>query len=100
MTREISDIIIALAGAAMLFIAMPWLFLHYASRLRRQEEINEVNQRLIEDLTERARRLDERAATLERIADVDSPASRSVGAVDPKQPLRDMSEAPDTGRKE
>ena len=67
MTREISDLIIALFGAFMIFVAMPWLFLHYNARQRRQEEINEANQKLIEELGERSRRLDERAAALEQI---------------------------------
>jgi phage shock protein B len=86
MTREVSDLIIVLVGAVLMFVAMPWLFLHYTTRWRRQEEINQANQELIGELTERARQLDERATTLERIADADgtgrtperAPPSRSI----------------------
>ncbi len=87
MTREISDLIIAVLGAAMLFVAMPWLFLHYATRWRRQEEINQANQALIVELTERARRLEERATTLEYIADVDGTAPTP----EREPPSRDLS---------
>lgn len=73
MTRELSDLIIVVVGAVLLFVAMPWLFLHYTTRWGRQEEINQVNQELIAELNERARRLDERATTLERIARADEP---------------------------
>jgi phage shock protein B len=86
MTRELSDLIIAIVGAALLFVAMPWLFLHYATRWHRQEEINQANQALIAELTERAGRLEERAATLERIAEADGtapPLERGAESVDP-----------------
>ena len=73
MTREVSDLIIAIVGALLMFVAMPWLFLHYSRRWREQDEINEANQRLIEELGERTRQLDDRAHTLERIARVEEP---------------------------
>lgn len=91
MTREISDLIIAIVGAALLFVAMPWLFLHYATRWRRQEEINQANQALIAELTERACRLEDRAATLESIADVDGAEPTPERQV-PSRPNRELSE--------
>jgi phage shock protein B len=78
MTRELSDLIIVLVSATLLFVAMPWLFLHYATRWRRQEEINKANQALIGELTGRANRLEERAAVLERLADTDADPSRGA----------------------
>ena len=79
MTRELSDLIIVLVSATLLFVAMPWLFLHYATRWRRQEEINKANQALIAELTGRANQLEERAAVLERLADADADETRGGG---------------------
>ena len=78
MTRELSDLIIVLVSATLLFVVMPWLFLHYATRWRRQEEINKANQALIEELTGRANRLEARAAVLERLADADESGVRQA----------------------
>ena len=98
MTREVSDLIIAIFGAAMMFVAMPWLFLHYTTRWRRQEEINQANQELIKELGEKARRLDERAATLERIAAVDESEGRvPVRAATPGG--NDPGDTPETRRR-
>jgi phage shock protein B len=79
MTRETSDLIIAICGVLAMFVAMPWLFLHYNTRWRQQEQINQDNQQLIAELDDRSRRLEARAGTLERIV---GPEETDAGSID------------------
>ena len=58
---------------AILFIGLPWLLLHYVTKWRQAPKITVEDERLLDDMFLLARRLEERLATVERIAAADHP---------------------------
>lgn len=58
---------------AILFVAMPWIILHYVTRWKQQTGISKSDENLLEDLYETARRLDDRLNSIERIVAADTP---------------------------
>ena len=67
---------------AMLFIGLPWLIFHYATRWKTQASLTKEDENLLDEMHELARRLDERMCTLERIMSAENPNWR-VLACDP-----------------
>ena len=58
---------------AMLFVALPWLFLHYSAKFRSARGISQQDEQLLDDLYSTARRLDARLESIERIIAADNP---------------------------
>lgn len=58
---------------AILFVALPWIILHYMSQWRRAKGISIEDERLLDDLHDTARRLDTRLDSIERIIAADNP---------------------------
>ena len=58
---------------AFIFVAMPWLFLHYGSKFRAAKGISQQDEQLLDDLYSNARRLDARLESIERIIAADNP---------------------------
>ena len=59
--------------AAMVFVAMPWIILHYVTRWKTAATITTDDEVLLEELYQLAKRLDERMDTVERLVASDSP---------------------------
>ena len=64
----------------MLFIGLPWLILHYVSKWKTASTLTVEDERLLDDLHELARRLDDRMLTIERIVQAENPNWRSLSA--------------------
>ena len=58
---------------AMLFIALPWVILHYMTKWKTAATITSDDEVLLEELYNLAKRLDERMETVERLVAADSP---------------------------
>ncbi len=56
-----------------LFIALPWLIMHYMTRWKTAGTITNDDEQLLDDLYHLAKRLDERMDTVERIVASDNP---------------------------
>ena len=56
-----------------LFVALPWLILHYLTKWRQAPKITVEDEKLLDDMFLLARRLEERVQTVERIAAADHP---------------------------
>ena len=67
------DALVPILICAMLFIGMPWLFLHYSSKFRAAKGISQQDEQLLDDLYSAARRLDSRLESIERIIAADNP---------------------------
>jgi phage shock protein B len=67
-----------------LFIGLPWLIFHYITRWKTAATLTHEDERLLDDLHDLARRLDERMCTLERIMTAENPNWRAV-ACDPTE---------------
>lgn len=57
-----------------IFIALPWLILHYMTKWKTAATITTDDEVLLEELYQLARRLDERMDTVERLVANDDPA--------------------------
>ena len=65
--------IIAILG---IFVGLPWLILHYVTKWKSAQTLPIEDERLLDDLYEHARRLEDRMHTIERIITADNPEWR------------------------
>ena len=63
-----------------LFIGLPWLIFHYITRWKTAATLTGEDEKLLDDLHEVARRLEDRMVTIERIMAAEIPAWRQVAA--------------------
>ena len=68
------DAFIAMMIFGSLFIALPWIILHYITKWKTAATITTDDEVLLEELYNLARRLDERMDTVERLVASDDPA--------------------------
>ncbi len=70
------DILVPVLVVGMLFIGLPWLILHYVTRWKAGNALPVEDERLLDELYELARRLEDRVHTVERIVSADNPDFR------------------------
>jgi phage shock protein B len=75
-------IIIPIVIVPILFLGLPWLIFHYITKWKSQAVLTGADERLLDELHDIARRLDERVCTVERIMTAENPNWRAV-ACDP-----------------
>ncbi|HJO67671.1 envelope stress response membrane protein PspB [Sphingomonas sanguinis] len=56
-----------------LFVALPWLVLHYVTKWKQAPKITHEDEQLLDELHLLARRLEDRLNTVERIVAADNP---------------------------
>lgn len=79
------DILVPILVVGMLFIGLPWLIFHYVTKWKTAATLTTDDERLLDDLHDTARRLEERLATIERIVAADNPdwhPARSIASAD------------------
>jgi len=66
---------ILLGGVAVvtLFLGLPWLIFHYITKWKTAATLTSGDEKLLDDLHEAARRLDDRLCTIERIMTAENP---------------------------
>jgi len=64
---------IAVIAIAVLFIGLPWLIFHYVTKWKQAATLTGADEKLLDDLHEMARRLDDRLCTIERIMTAENP---------------------------
>ncbi len=74
--EDLFGLSIPLLAVASLFIGLPWIILHYITQWKKNGTLSLEDERLLDDLHELARRLDDRMATIERIVAADDPNFR------------------------
>jgi phage shock protein B len=67
------EVIIPILIVGMLFIGLPWLILHYVTKWKSAATLPEGDERLLDELYDLARRLEDRVHTVERIVSADNP---------------------------
>ncbi|WP_267433986.1 envelope stress response membrane protein PspB [Sphingomonas sp. GM_Shp_1] len=67
------DIITPGIAITTLFIALPWLILHYVTKWKQAPKITHEDEQLLDELHLLARRLEDRVNTVERIVAADNP---------------------------
>ena len=76
------DIIIPLTVVPILFIGLPWLIFHYITKWKSAATLTGEDEKLLDELHELARRLEDRMVTIERIMAAENPGWRQL-AQDP-----------------
>lgn len=67
------DAAIALVVIPTLFIGLPWLILHYVTRWKTAATLTNDDERMLGDMNDLARRLEDRLETVERLVAQDNP---------------------------
>jgi phage shock protein B len=63
-----------------LFIGLPWLIFHYVTKWKSSASISSEDEKLLDELYDLGRRLDDRVATIERIMSAENPGWRHIAA--------------------
>lgn len=83
--EDLFGLSIPLLAIASIFIGLPWLILHYVTKWRQAPRITEEDERLLDEMHQLARRLEERLQTVERIIAADNPDFRLPPQQQPSQ---------------
>jgi phage shock protein B len=67
------DAAIALVVIPTLFLGLPWLILHYVTRWKTAATLTNDDERMLGDMNDLARRLEDRLDTVERLVSQDNP---------------------------
>ena len=70
------DVLVPIVVVGILFLGLPWLVFHYVTQWKKNGGLTVEDERLLDDMHDMARRLDDRLGTLERILDSQDPAWR------------------------
>ncbi len=74
------EVLIPVLIVGMLFIGLPWIVFHYITKWKSQASLTGEDEKLLDELHELARRLDDRMVTIERIMAAENPGWRQMAA--------------------
>ena len=67
------DVLVPIMVMGILFVALPWLVLHYVTRWKTAATLTNDDERMLGDMHELARRLKDRLDTVERLVAQENP---------------------------
>ena len=67
------DVLLPLVICSILFIGLPWLVFHYVTKWKQTATITGADEKLLDDLCDLAKRLDDRLCSIERIMTAENP---------------------------
>ena len=67
------DVVIPLIAISVLFLGLPWLIFHYITKWKQTATLTQGDEKLLDELHDSARRLDDRLCTIERIMTAENP---------------------------
>ena len=70
------DDITGLFSVFAIFLGLPWVVFHYITKWKTAARLTGSDERLLDDLHDAARRLDDRLCSIERIMTAENPAWR------------------------
>jgi phage shock protein B len=71
------DILVPAIAMTTLFIGLPWLIFHYITKWKQSATLTQADEKLLDDMFETARRLEDRLETVERIIAADDPTFKA-----------------------
>ena len=77
---ELVGLLIAMLGSVFILVGLPWLILHYITKWKSAPVLSGEDEKMLDELYELGRRLDDRVATIERIMTAENPAWRQLTA--------------------
>ncbi|HVM37929.1 MAG TPA: envelope stress response membrane protein PspB [Sphingomicrobium sp.] len=76
MEEEIMGMMIGGLAIVCLFIGLPWVIFHYVTKWKTAATLTQSDEKLLDELHDAARRLDDRICSIERIMDAENPQWR------------------------
>ena len=73
MEEEIMGALMGGLAIITLFIGLPWLIFHYMTKWKQAKTLTDSDEKLLDELHDAARRLDDRLCTIERIMTAENP---------------------------
>jgi phage shock protein B len=73
MEEEFMGMMIGGLAIITLFIGLPWLIFHYVTKWKQAATLTQSDEKLLDELHDAARRLDDRLCTIERIMTAENP---------------------------
>ena len=70
---ESGEFVVGMLAVVSIFIGLPWLIFHYVTRWKTAAVLTSGDEKLLDELHDAARRLDDRLCTIERIMTVENP---------------------------
>ena len=70
------EVLIPVLVVGILFLGLPWLIFHYVTKWKQAATLTQGDEKLLDELHDLARRLDDRMCTIERIMDAENPQWR------------------------
>ena len=67
------DVVIPFIAIVTLFIGLPWLIFHYITKWKTAKTLTGSDEKLLDEMHDAARRLDDRLCTIERIMTAENP---------------------------
>lgn len=67
------DVLVPIIVIPTIFIGMPWLIFHYLTKWKQAPKITEQDERLLDEMHQLSRRLEDRLQTVERVIAADHP---------------------------
>ena len=71
--EDVGGFIVGGLALVTLFIGLPWLVFHYITKWKQTATITGADEKLLDDLYDLSRRLDDRLCTIERIMSAENP---------------------------
>ena len=73
---DVGPFIVGMLAIVSIFIGLPWLIFHYVTRWKTAARLTGSDEKLLDDLYDAAKRLDDRLCSIERIMTAENPAWR------------------------
>ena len=67
------DVLVPLIAITTLFIGLPWLVFHYVTKWKTSSRLTGGDEKLLDELYDAARRMDDRLCSIERIMTAENP---------------------------
>ena len=67
------EVLVPAIAVIVLFIGLPWLVFHYITKWKTAATLTSGDEKLLDELHDAARRLDDRLCTIERIMTAENP---------------------------
>jgi len=67
------EFLLPIVICGMLFIGFPWIFFHYMTKWKQAKTLTGADEKLLDELHDMARRLDDRLCSIERIMNAENP---------------------------
>ncbi|HEY0629939.1 MAG TPA: envelope stress response membrane protein PspB [Sphingomicrobium sp.] len=77
------DVFLPIIICSILFIGLPWVIFHYITKWKTAATLTGSDEKLLDDLHDAARRLDDRLQTIERIMTAENPNWRNHSLPEP-----------------